>query len=248
MEKPNFTDGQIDDYLMGRAAGEDKSLLEKALVNDEDLNLRLQERKDLVAGVEEYHAQLFKDKLKKIHRNNFDIATKPTAKRRSLIPWLAAAASIALLIVALFWLNGSALSSDELYAANFEPYELSLSQRDDVDPQELQAETLYTKGQYSQAIPIFETLIAKGNPSAQLQLGAGIAKLETNRAQEALGHFKAILTSGDLLYQDHARWYSALAHLKLGEEEQSKSFLKILADDEAADHHEAAIKLLKKIE
>jgi len=231
------------DYIMGVSDDKERSLLEGALSSDETLGTRLDEHRLFIQGIEAYHNQALKNKLKDIHRQNIHTTPVKSAKRRSLMPWLAAAATVALLVVALTWMNNTALSNDQLFASNFEPYELGLTQRGDTEATLMTIEQLYSNGQYQEAIPLFETLIEENEDLIYLQLGAGVSKLANNQAQEALTHFEVIIDRGDLLFKDHAIWYSALAYLKLGNSQKAKSTLQILVDDTDADYHKEAMKL-----
>ncbi len=247
MANSNYTDEQIDDYIMGLLDENQKSLFEKELKTDAALSLYLKERKELILGIEEYHAQKFKDKLKVIHSKNFETPPTQIAKKRNLRSWLAIAATVAFLIVAMMWMNNSSYSSSKLYAANFQPYEMSFSQRGNEDEKLLRLEDLYKTGKYEDALPLFEEL-NKQSSSSKMLLGAGISKLALNQAEKALVDFKLILDNGDLLFKDHARWYTALAYLQLDNQSQAKLFLELLAKDKGADHYMEAVDLLKKMD
>lgn len=247
MEKPDYSDEQLDKFLMGLFDENEEKRIQAALTGDQELSLRLQERKDLMLGIEAYHARGFKDKLKEIHNKSFGTATvKKEAKRRSLLPWLAAAA-IAMLVVAFFLLNNASTNTNALYADNFKPYELSISQRDNTDEQLAQLLSLYDQGQYKEAIPVFNTLLTAENSNPVLRLGAGISELEEGDLVIARGHFEAILQSGDILYKDHAQWYLALTHLKSEDIEATKTALQVLVKDNDADHHQEAVELLERL-
>jgi len=254
MAKSNFTDEQIDDYIMGRFDEKNKSKFELAMSSDAGLMARLKERKEFILGIEAYHETAFKDKLKNIHKTAFGettIANKPgtaPAKQRSLMPWIAAVASIAALLIFVFMcFNDSAMTPEKLYAANFEHYELSLIQRDETNTELLRLDDLYSQRNYKEALPIFESMIKATENASQLQLGLGISKMELGQTTEALLHFKSILDSGDLLYKDQANWYSALAHIKNNDLEKAQVFLQQLTADQNADHYDEAEQLLRQL-
>lgn len=250
MDKLNFTDEQMDQFLMGRLTQEYKNKFDQALSSDQALRLRFKELSTLVQGIDAFHAHDLKARLKKIHQDNFDQSKlKVAAKRRSLLPWMAAAATIALLLVAVMWMNNnSGMSSDKLFASNFEPYELSMSQRsDNGNTRLIELEQLYKNGQYEEAVPIFESLISQNEQDIHLKLGAGIAELALDRPKAALAYFEAIIQSGDFLFEDHAVWYSALAYLKMEKQEEAQRFLQKLSTDTEADHHQEAIELLEQL-
>lgn len=255
MKKSNYTDQDIDDYIMDRLNKGDKSMFEAALSSNDVLNERFNDRKVILQGIEEYHAQVLKNKFKQIHNKAFndiksaEVKTTPTSSR-NLFPWIAAAVLIAALIALLFWKNNTSTPAqpDELYASYFKAYELQLAQRNQGDEQLLQLEQLYNDKQYEKAFPIFNSLINTNNPPSQLQLGAGISKLGLQQPAEALPYFEAIIKSNDLLYKDHATWYAALAYIKTKDLAKAKQLLTSLAKNKSADHHKEAVELLTKLQ
>jgi len=250
MDKLNFTDEQLDQYLMGRFSQKNQTQFDQALNVDQVLNGRFNERKSLMQGISAFHAHDLKARLKKIHQDNFEqTSLKVVAKRRSLAPWMAAAATVAFLVIALMWLNNSStMSSSQIFASNFEPYELSMSQRSEGgDATLIKLEQLYKSGQYEEALPMFKTLIDQNDQNIHLKLGAGISELALEKPEEALPYFEAIIERGDFLFEDHAVWYTALAYLKMDNQEQAKTFLEKLAADTEADHHQDAIEVLKAL-
>lgn len=247
MEELHFTDEQIDDYIMGVLEEEKRPLFDKTLRKDQDLNIRLNQRRELIKGIEAYHRLQLKNKLKQIHEKAFVSPVQPIAKRRNLRPWISIAAAIALLVVALVWITNQTPASEQLFADHFQAYELSLSQRGDTEQELVQLEKLYNNKDYEAALPLFESLLQENEESIQLQLGAGVTKLSLGNPKEALAYFNRIIRSNDLLFKDQAIWYAALAHLKMDDQEAAKKQLELLANDPDADHHQDAVTLLEKL-
>lgn len=255
MEPMNFTDEQIEEYLLGYLDQKDKALFEKALESDEALSLRLKEQQKFILGIEKHIDDVFLDELKVLHQKNFaseaapivEMTTPQDTARRRWLPILAAAATIALLIFAGIKFGSFSATSESLFADNFRAYELNLSGRDEADQMMVQVEELYEAKKYQEALPLFETLIKENENSSMLYLGSGITKLSLDQTEAALADFDRILQSDDLLFKDHAIWYTALTYLKMDDQVQAKAFLQQLADRSSADHHREAIDLLKKL-
>lgn len=247
MKRQIFTNQQIEQYILGLMTSKEKYLFEQECLVNDQLKNRLQEHQIIINGIEQYHDQNLKNKLQEIHEKSFNKKRFSIAKRRSLLKGLAIAASIAILIIAAFNFENPTISSAEVFAQHYKPYELSLTQRGETTNQIVRAEQLYNTAKYQEVIPIFDSLINQTDTSSQIHLGMGLAKLSLNNPKEAINHFKTILNSTDLLFQDHAVWYTALAYLKLDDLQNAKYFLQLLTKNKNADHHKEAIAISKSL-
>ena len=231
---------------MERLNKEDANAIRQRMQTDTQLAEAVKLRREMIYGVEAFGRKALKEQLKGIHEEVIH-QPAPTAKRRPLFPILAAVAAVLLLLLMLPWLiDGDAQSPDELYAAYFEHHLISLAQRDAVDPNLLTLEKLYNDKNYQDALDLFETYL-NGSIASNLLLGAGISYLETGQPEKARPLFNQIIDSKDFNYADQARWYGALAALKLNDATSAKSFLQPLVEDKSADHHEEAMELLRKL-
>ena len=248
MENDKLTDQLIDEFIMGLLNKKDDRAFRQRMEMDLDLAEQVKLRREIISGVEAFGRKTFKQELKDIHTEVIDQKASP-AKRRSLLPYIAAAASVLVLVIALYWMmndNGK-ISPEEIYIAAFKAPDISIAQRAEGNEQLLTLEQLYKNKDYQAALPLFEAEL-KNTPTSNLLLGAGIAALESDQVEKALSYFKQITEKGDFNFENEVSWYSGLAYLKLGDVDEAKNALRPLVVVERADHHEEAIAVMKALE
>jgi len=238
---------------MGRLNKKDKNAFELKLKNNADLAGEVKLRREMISGLEAYGRQSLKDELKVIHKAVIRPtgATAPAQKRRRFLPFIAAAASILILVFALFKFNDKAVSQnpDDLYASYFTPYELTVGERSTGVEEIIQMKQLFNDEKYSEALPLLNAQLATLNPKpSNLLLAAGIAQLESGHPEKALEHFQEITANKDFNFEDEVSWYSALAYLKMKDINAARKSLSPLTSDASADHHKKAKILLRKLE
>ena len=247
MSSSNYTDQQVDDYIMDRLVDKEKVVFEEALKSDSNLEDHVASRRLLISGIEAFHSKKMKQQLKNIHHQNFGESTNNSVKsQRKILPWISIAAAIALLLGAFLWFNNSTATSDDLFANHFSPYELSFAQRSTSDKELLQLEDAYNREAFEVAIPLFEKNLQSEKNSPKFLLGLGISRLALHQNEKALKSFDDILKSGDVLYKDHAIWYAALAYIKMDDYNKAKELLTQLTQDVNSDHYKEAVVLLKE--
>jgi tetratricopeptide (TPR) repeat protein len=96
----------------------------------------------------------------------------------------------------------------------------------------------YKKGNYASVINAFTQL---RNPGNREMFFAGNSYLETNNALKAITLFEKVLdrnkTTGELLYQDEAEYYLAMAHLKNNDTDKALPLLYKIADETGHTYH-----------
>ena len=199
MESNKLPDNLIDDFIMGLLNKKDDQSFRQRLEIDIELAERVKLRREMISGVEAFGRKIFKQELRNIHEEVITQKTAP-AKKRNLMPYLLAAASVLVLVVALLWMTkGSGTQSpEELYATYFKAPNISIAQRDNGNEQLLTLEQLYKNQSYQEALPLFEIQL-KNTPTSNLLLGTGISYLELNQPEKALSYFKQITDRGDLI-------------------------------------------------
>ncbi|MFS4417294.1 hypothetical protein [Maribacter sp. 2307ULW6-5] len=159
------------------------------------------------------------------------VPVKKETKVLSLRPWLVAASVAALVGLGawLLWFTEPDLNAEQLYAANFVPYENvvhPIERGNEMVALKDRAFTAYEDGDYGQALDLFKELQQKQTDS-YLEFYEAIVLMQLNRHEEAIPLLeKYISTDGEL--KDRAIWYLALSHLKRNELNKSKDQLEIL--------------------
>lgn len=244
-----MSENQIDRYLLDLLSPDEREDFETRLKNDDALKNEVNQQRDLIQDVEAIGRLELKSKLQELHKELDLDNAKPKTKFRKIFYRVAVAAvTIGILTFGWFFLENAPTHS-ELYAQNFEPYELSLTERSGGEDVLRDIEQLYIDGKYSQAIPLLQNHLQESTvKSSQIQLALGIAYLETNQPKEAITQFNSILTKKDFNFEDEAQWYLGLTYLKMDEIENAQLHLNQLAADSSRDHHDEAKKLLLQVE
>lgn len=145
--------------------------------------------------------------------------------------WVPVAASLALLVVAAWWLMNQSSGPEELFAQYFEVYpnvEAPIY-RDSSAADSLSAKDLafrrYAEDDFAGAIEIFESI---GEPDEGTLFYLGMSYLAKGEAAKAAQIWEP-LTREAQDYRTQVQWYLALAWLKLEELEKSKALLEELA-------------------
>ncbi len=246
-----YSPENIDRYLDGTLERTELEAFEQALQEDQQLSREVEIQRELRRGIRNRGNDLLKDRLRKIHTeeitSNQEGVDKKEKKGRVVAlrwPMLGAVAAV-LLLIAVFVLFPGQQSPEELFAQNYEPYEISLVQRGEDADALAKADEDYRSGNYQTAITSLETLLQNQPANAKLHLVLGICYLETDQLQQARDHFGLALNNG--LYKDKAQWYLALSYLKEGKIQLARSYLEPLREDQNSIYREKAAQLLKKI-
>ncbi|WP_422860555.1 hypothetical protein ACOKFD_06880 [Flagellimonas sp. S174] len=144
------------------------------------------------------------------------------------------AASLALLFsIGYFAAQQGPPDTQTLFAENFEPYRNVVHPITRATQQEeltSRAFTHYEKGEYSEALELFQKLYETTNTPHYLFYQAN-ALLQLNRPKEAIVALEAHLKTKDTLTQK-SHWYLAMAYLKLDDVVNAKKNLeKVLLDN-----------------
>lgn len=169
-----------------------------------------------------------RQELKEMFSEISSVKETPETKVFQMRTWLAAA-SVALVVGLASWIfffNNSAIDTEQLYAANFAPYDNVVSpieRGNEIEDLRTMAFMAYENEEYIKALELFAQLKKEQNEPY-------IDFYEANLRMQLGQHIKAIpllknyiANKGQLA--DRAIWYLALSHLKLGEIEACKEQL-----------------------
>ncbi|MCF6279799.1 MAG: hypothetical protein L3J14_05565 [Flavobacteriaceae bacterium] len=166
--------------------------------------------------------------------------------------WLVAA-SIVLLVgfSSLWFLNSEAsVSSQELYAQNFEPYRNVIKPivRGEMDDTlETTAFTAYETKDYDKALILFNKMLDENDSEITKFYKANVL-LQLDKTEEAIVIFKQNTNlKGD--WKAKNSWYLAMAYLKADDVENAKKQLEILANNQNNTFKKSTVKkLLEKLD
>ncbi len=149
----------------------------------------------------------------------------------------AAAASVALICLVLFYRDSSSLPEYADYAVH-QP--LALAERGN-DSLRQQAEEAFNSKRYDRALGYFNNLLEVDSSNAELQLYKGITLLELDHIAQAESIFKQIKASNEV-YRDAAVWYLALGALKRHDYDECRTYLSQIPED--SDYYDLAREIL----
>ena len=141
-------------------------------------------------------------------------------------------------------------SGEELFAQNFEPYEIGKVPRSGGEDSTATKESpfdLYEKGAYQKAIPGLQNLLdaEPQNGIAALCLGISYLRLPNAQPDKAIVQFARIVPK-DSFYRA-GQWYTALAHLRKNDKASAQPILEKLASIENGHYPNRARKLLRQL-
>ena len=242
---------KIESFLLGHFEPEKQKAVLAEIESKPQLLAEMEAQKKLINEIESHGRAQFKSELKEIHaeqhaQKNTKELSKSSNGLKKIILSVFLLTLLGLAFLFLFQSTHKKESSADLYAAYFEPYELS-SQRNGNKANKA-FESLYSQKKYKDLIEKFD---AEFNGLSELNsrqlLALGIAYMETADAENAETRFSLLILKNDFNYIDQARWYLSLNYLKTDEIEKSKALLHQLKSDIHSDHHKDAVALLEEL-
>lgn len=241
-------DAEIEGYLRRQMTPDEQAAFEARMAADPALNSAVEEAR-LVHGLVRYDGRIaLKTRLQAIHEAG------PPQTVAVVIPlWKRAgfrvAAALALVaVLALLWWQ-QAPGADQLYATHYAPLEnkvttMGIAQDAAIE----QGMAHYDAGDYNKALEAFDKALSTPSDDTKiLLLYRGICLLEVNQPVEAQTAFATIVETNDVLYRGPARWYRALAHLKIGATDACRADCEQLVADKEPKYAAMAAKLLEDL-
>jgi hypothetical protein len=236
-------------YLDGELEEDEKTNLEQKLATDNSLREELENLRISREAVKYYG---LKEKVATVHQQMMK-EMKPQATIRSINSTrrifrysIAVAASIVLVFLAFMAYDYFTLSSEKVFANNYQSYELTTFRGNE---QLTAVEKAYKEKNYQEVISLQQT-------PAQNDIGsnflAGMSNLELNNTENSILNFKKVIdlnkASGTNLWQDQAEFYLALAFLKNKDHDSSIELLQKIKDDpEHLYHEKVTARLLRQV-
>jgi tetratricopeptide (TPR) repeat protein len=185
---------------------------------------------------------LFEQQLKEELRQQLgtyrqdELDSKKTTSRFNKTYFYWAAAAIAFVIIFILAIRQKSTSDEALYLTYYKPYHVGNSTRSLPASNNHLAFEKYTEGDFQQAAILLEQLLkdnTQGYNTALLQLLLGNCYLNTGELQKAVASLKSAANSDDPILSQHAKWYSALALLKLGNRSETLRLLQELTSSDS---------------
>ncbi len=259
-------DTLIENYLLGKLSGEERSLFEQRLENDPEFNKKFRFEKQLFETLDpedwsfseadssdeiSAYKKLFASEKTKIIKKAIGEANTQYKRDRKINRrnWLlySSAAIIAILISVFTWYD-SGPSMEQLYSDNLDLEDLpSLVTRGEDNPEDLiRAQQLFEGRQYLKTIEILNTSLksSKKNLAAKYQY-LGISQMELNYTDDAENTFTLLIES-NLIDAQKGHWYKALLYLKMKDSEKAIKTLQKIRSEKLYNYKKAN-KILKEL-
>ncbi len=232
MKQDSQYDDKFDRYLRDEMDAEERQAFEDLLNEDESLKEEVDLQEDITAGIDLFGSEELKRQLQQSEESatvpltfSQERSKEQSDKAKAVRPLyfaLATAASFILVIVAVWLLNPGG-SSQDLYAAYYEPYPNVVNpvERSEGIPTDAagQAMYYYEQGNYQQAIALF-TQQMPTDVAYQFYLGVSyLAVQQPTQAEETL---QTLLSDSEGAFYEPALWYISLARLANNQPDAAK--------------------------
>ncbi|KAA1242491.1 hypothetical protein [Aquimarina sp. RZ0] len=211
---------KIEEYLANTLSQEEQVAFEKEMAMDSELKIEVEKQRELHRVLSDTDTMAFKEKLQKISAE----IKQEESKTNSYFSYWKIAASIIILfgLGTLLWNISDSESPEDLYLAYYHPFPAEDHTRGETHNDTKGIIAAYVNGEYSRVIQKLEGLV-KSSDQERFKLYLGNSYLNTNQEQKAIFQFQSIRKSSQ--YYETAKWYKALAYLKIGKKDSAKSIL-----------------------
>lgn len=234
----------IEHYLDGSLFDNERLAFEERVRSEEELRALVEDMRLMREGI--LHAS-----RKEVLRSLRDLETTLPHIEAPVVPlwrntWLQVAASLVLVLVAVYLLWPRTQEPAQLFAENFEPYPniIMPTVRGVVENDstvKAQAFRAYDQQEYAQAIQLFEKLSVQDEA---VLLYLGNSYLASGQPEKALVLFEKVLNNYDV-FDEQAEWYVAVSYLKLEEREKARVALQKVVARESSYKSKAQLILEK---
>ena len=263
MEPTNRTE-QIERYLRGGMAAEERMALEHEMEQDPALRQEVADYADILKGFEALHAEAFMAQLQSYERE-LGASTVGEAGASSAPVWpmfrhwsAQVAAAILLLLLpisGLVYVSTQRAHQPQVLAARYFAPAPNVSANGmragtelvEMERARVEAMASYDQGRFGQACLDLGAFVQAHPEENVISFYLGVALLGEHRAEEALAVFQRLSPTPHPVYERDLNWYSALALLELGRLEPGLALLRTLAAEPQQPHAREARRLLQEL-
>jgi len=239
-------DIRIDDYLKDKLSMEERTKFEAELVSNGALKKELDFRKSISEEFELYELQQVKTRFNSIQK---ELEAGKTGGN-NWIKYLGLFLAAALILTASYFLlnksNESTVSTPKQFASYFEPYDMQVQKRGDINPDLIQLNAYYDEKNYAAALESLNKIILE-NTEPKWKLYRGICQFQLGEYTSALKSFVDVQNADDVLIKDQGTWYAALCFLQLNDMSSAKEKLLLLSKDKDSDHYRESNAILRAL-
>lgn len=240
----NIYNKTLKDYADGSLTGNALQEFEQKLKNEPDLQADL----DLYLALKAIDNQRLKKQLVQAAAADQLIPLKPPGGLvRHLLPGLAIAASLTLVLAAIWWWQqntkpDAAQLAQTYLSTPYPPPVASMGGADTGSVALQRAFLAYRTGDFATAAQQLTALSRTADASDETLFYAGEALLQTDRTEQAIAHFDRV---GPGYWREPADWRSALALLKTGQTARVKPLLEKLRNSPRRSQADSLLEAMK---
>lgn len=231
----------LDEYFNGQLSPEEAKKVRERAADDPAFGAEfaLREQMEKFPRLEQERAA-FLETLRAVGQGHFQddrMGAGMSAAQNNLYRWAAAAAAVALIAFAVWFMVRPSGVSYERFARHAP---LSLSTRGEAEEAKIAAETAFAQKNYARARAALERLLSEEPENVTARLYLGICLLETGDGAGARAIFEPISAGSSALRED-AVWYLALSYLRERDYAGCRAVVQTIGYGEA--HYEEAQEL-----
>ncbi|MDT0556318.1 tetratricopeptide repeat protein [Patiriisocius hiemis] len=232
---PEKTFETIERYLLKKMTTEESVAFKSSLETDTALQQQVEEVKSIIHGIEE--ASL-KEKMEVFHS---EMETNTPLQKKKSSYYFYAIAAVFLGAIGLFFFFNQESTNEKLFAEHFTP-DPGLPTTMSTTSNYLFFEGMvdYKMANYQNALTKWNQLHALKPENDTLNYFIGVAQLASDNEKDAITFLQKTITKKESLFISDAYLYLGLAHLKAGERDTAKEFLKLSSS-------EKSLQILKEI-
>lgn len=227
---------EIERYLQDRMSSEERLAFEKEIDANAELKAELELHSSMHtilgnAREREYRTTL-QETSRRWHEQNGKAKRRPMITVRTLL----SIAAVLLVVIMVYTWYGREGSTD-VFAQNFEPYAMILTERalgDTALTAKLLSQAIahYNSGRFDSASNAFTQLRSSGMDEVTIQFYEAVSLMGSGKYEGAIPLFQDLLERPDHLLKEQSRWYLGLALWQGGSTEEARTVFQLIKPGE----------------
>lgn len=233
MDKFEINEQVIDAFLKGQLKDEQLNHFNRELLADPELAFEVEKQKEVVDGLTVLGNDAFRQKLRNI-QTEVEQEEKNKLRQLKTLKWMGVAASVLFSLALLSWLLFSGSNKQEkIYASQYSTPTLSSNVRGAESNQEIiKGIELFEAAKYSQSIQVLSSQDHSSSISGQGLFALATSYMEVEDFDNAILTFQKVIEQNDPFYINSAKWYTALAYLRIDKEQEAINILNNLKEQD----------------
>ena len=240
-----WNEKQIDNYLSGKMDESTLTQFKRDLANDQDLADEVKEHELAVHVVIAINDRSLRAQVQRIHQKEKRLPKKD----RRIWFWTALAAAAACFVFILYPSQKKSPTPDDLFFTYYTTSKVSFGSRDaNGNKQLIEAGSAFTKGEFSEALPLFHNALSSQPDHPKILLAIASCHLELDQPDLAISYLNKIIDQRNPLYHEEATWYKLMTYLKLNNSDEAIVVAQSIMEKANGWNREKALRILETLE